>query len=51
MLDQVVDFGKIVGDVNTKSQLAKIYDGGDHLHPNVQGYQAMADGFPLDFFG
>ncbi|WPJ60783.1 hypothetical protein SMAC4_13288 [Sordaria macrospora] len=49
-LDAVVDFGKIIGDPNTKSQLAKQYDGGDHLHPNVAGYQAMADGFPLGFF-
>ncbi|KAJ4415972.1 hypothetical protein N0V85_002474 [Neurospora sp. IMI 360204] len=49
-LDAVVDFGKIIGDPSVKSQLAKQFDGGDHLHPNVAGYQAMADGFPLDFF-
>jgi lysophospholipase L1-like esterase len=48
--DGVIDFAKMVGDANTKSQLAKQYDGGDHLHPNVAGYQAMADGFPLDLF-
>lgn len=48
--DAVVDFGKIIGDPNAKGQLARQYDGGDHLHPNVAGYQAMADGFPLDFF-
>ncbi|KAK1778025.1 SGNH hydrolase-type esterase domain-containing protein [Copromyces sp. CBS 386.78] len=50
VLDAVVDFGKIIGDPNTKSQLAKQFDGGVHLHPNVAGYQAMADGFPLGFF-
>ncbi|KAK3951730.1 SGNH hydrolase-type esterase domain-containing protein [Pseudoneurospora amorphoporcata] len=50
VLDAVVDFGKIIGDPNTKSQLAKQFDGGDHLYPNVAGYQAMADGFPLGFF-
>ncbi|KAK3403344.1 SGNH hydrolase-type esterase domain-containing protein [Sordaria brevicollis] len=48
--DAVVDFGKIIGDPAAKGQLAKQYDGGDHLHPNVRGYQAMADGFPLEFF-
>ena len=48
--DKTVDFGGIVGDAGTKSQLASKYDGGDHLHPNVAGYQAMADGFPLNIF-
>jgi lysophospholipase L1-like esterase len=45
-----VDFAKIVADPARQSQLAAQYDGGDHLHPNVAGFQAMADGFPLDFF-
>ncbi|KAH6626477.1 SGNH hydrolase-type esterase domain-containing protein [Chaetomium sp. MPI-SDFR-AT-0129] len=48
--DATVDFAKLIGDPTTVSQLAGKYDGGDHLHPNVAGYQAMADGFPLDFF-
>lgn len=48
--DATVDFAKIIGDPAQKSQLARQYDGGDHLHPNVAGFQAMADGFPLDFF-
>ncbi|KXX75973.1 hypothetical protein MMYC01_206831 [Madurella mycetomatis] len=45
-----VDFSSIVGDPARPSQLASPYDGGDHLHPNVAGFQAMADGFPLEFF-
>lgn len=45
-----VDFSSIVGDAARPSQLASPYDGGDHLHPNVAGFQAMADGFPLEFF-
>lgn len=45
-----VDFSAITGDPARPSQLAARYDGGDHLHPNVAGFQAMADGFPLDFF-
>jgi lysophospholipase L1-like esterase len=48
--DAVVDFSKIIGDPNIASQLAPQYDGGDHLHPNVAGYQAIADEFPLEIF-
>lgn len=48
--DVVVDFAKMVGDPGNKSILAAKYDGGDHLHPNVAGFQAMADGFPLEVF-
>ncbi|KAL2152107.1 hypothetical protein VTH82DRAFT_5291 [Thermothelomyces myriococcoides] len=48
--DATVDFASIVADPGISSQLAPQYDGGDHLHPNVAGYQAMADGFPLDIF-
>ncbi len=48
--DATVDFAKAIDDPSQKSQLARQYDGGDHLHPNVAGFQAMADAFPLDFF-
>ena len=48
--DKTVDFAGMIGDPAAKSQLGKAYDGGDHLHPNVAGYQAMADGFPLNVF-
>ncbi|SPQ21575.1 00621136-af97-4f0b-b8c0-09cb37276600 [Thermothielavioides terrestris] len=48
--DETVDFAAIVADKSVKSQLARQYDSGDHLHPNVAGYQAIADGFPLDVF-
>ncbi|KAK0652562.1 SGNH hydrolase-type esterase domain-containing protein [Cercophora newfieldiana] len=48
--DHTVDFAKIVDNPSRKDQLASQYDGGDHLHPNVAGFQAMADGFPLDIF-
>ncbi|KAK3898988.1 SGNH hydrolase-type esterase domain-containing protein [Staphylotrichum tortipilum] len=50
VFDRTVDFGGLIGDPAQKNQLAKQFDGGDHLHPNVAGYQAMADGFPLDIF-
>lgn len=48
--DAVVDFSKIIGDSSTPSQLASQYNSGDHLHPNVAGYQAIADAFPVDIF-
>ncbi|KAL5350700.1 hypothetical protein ACLOAV_004269 [Pseudogymnoascus australis] len=50
LFDAVVDFDAIIRDPATRSQLAPEYNGGDYLHPNVAGYQAIADGFPLDIF-
>lgn len=49
--DATVDFAAVLADPADPSILAGQYDGGDHLHPNVAGYQAMADGFPLEIFG
>ncbi|KAH8645979.1 lipolytic enzyme [Tricladium varicosporioides] len=46
--DFVVDFDKAVGDSGGK--LVSKYNGGDGLHPNVAGYQAMADAFDLAVF-
>ncbi|TFK33499.1 SGNH hydrolase-type esterase domain-containing protein [Crucibulum laeve] len=46
--DAVVDFDKIVRNPSNPSQLAQQYDSGDGLHPNVAGYQAIANQFPLD---
>ncbi|RYP43985.1 hypothetical protein DL768_009506 [Monosporascus sp. mg162] len=48
--DTVIDFASIVADASDPTILAAEYDGGDHLHPNVAGYQAVADAFPLDIF-
>jgi len=48
--DAVVDFATFLADPSDASKLASKYDGGDHLHPNVAGYQALADQFPLDIF-
>lgn len=50
LFDAVVDFDAIIRDPATPSQLAPEYNGGDYLHPNVAGYQAIADAFPLDIF-
>ena len=48
--DATIDFSKILGNPSTPSQLASKYDGGDHLHPNVAGYQYLAEQFPLSIF-
>jgi lysophospholipase L1-like esterase len=50
VFDAAVDFAALVADPADKSKLAGKYDTGDHLHPSVAGFQAMADGFPLGFF-
>jgi lysophospholipase L1-like esterase len=48
--DEVVDFDKWLADPKIPSQLNPEYDGGDYLHPSVQGYQYLADKFPVDIF-
>lgn len=48
--DAVIDFDKILHDPSAVSQLASKYNGGDYLHPNDAGYQALADAFPLTIF-
>ncbi|KAJ6549821.1 extracellular GDSL-like lipase/acylhydrolase [Mycena capillaripes] len=50
MFDAVVDLDRLMRDPDTpEHQLAK-WAGTDWVHPNVEGYQAMADAFPLDLF-
>ena len=48
--DAAIHFAAALADSADPSILAAEYDGGDHLHPNVAGYQAIADAFPLDIF-
>lgn len=48
--DAVVDFDAVVRDPKNASQLNPLYNSGDYLHPNVAGYQAIADAFPLGIF-
>ncbi|KJA26591.1 hypothetical protein HYPSUDRAFT_36307 [Hypholoma sublateritium FD-334 SS-4] len=50
IFDAVVDFDKVVADPANPSQLNPIYDSGDFLHPNVAGYQAMANVVDLSIF-
>ncbi|RHZ45539.1 SGNH/GDSL hydrolase family protein [Aspergillus thermomutatus] len=50
VFDAVLDFDAVLRDPKAQGQLAEEYDSGDHLHPNVKGYQALADRFPLEVF-
>ena len=45
--DGVIDFARATADPHNAQIINPIYDGGDHLHPNDQGYQAMADAINL----
>lgn len=48
--DHTVDLAGILANKNNPEQLDTKYNGGDGLHPNVAGYQAVADAFPIDIF-
>jgi lysophospholipase L1-like esterase len=50
VFDAVLDFDLVVRDPQAQDQLLEKYDSGDHLHPNEDGYQALADYFPLSVF-
>ena len=48
--DSVVDFDAAVRDPANPDHIAPQYDGGDHLHFNDAGYQALADAIDLGAF-
>lgn len=48
--DAVVDFDAVVRDPAHPDQMLEKYDSGDHLHPSVAGYHAMAEAIPLGLF-
>jgi lysophospholipase L1-like esterase len=50
VFDAVLDFDRVLRDPGAPSRLLERFDSGDHLHPNGDGYQALADYFPLDVF-
>jgi lysophospholipase L1-like esterase len=45
--DGVVDFHAALRDPTDPDRLRPEFDSGDHLHPNVAGYEAMADAVDL----
>jgi lysophospholipase L1-like esterase len=51
VFDAVADFDEILRDPSVPSQLKLEYNSGDYLHPNVAGYQKIADEFPVGVFG
>ena len=46
--DGVLDFDTVVQDPENPEQLNPAYNPGDSLHPNDDGYSAMAEGVDLD---
>jgi lysophospholipase L1-like esterase len=48
--DAVIDMDAAVRDPAEPANLLAAYDTGDHLHPNVAGYQKMAEAADLDLF-
>jgi len=48
--DAVVDFDKVIRDPEHPEHMLPQYDSGDHLHPSVAGYRAMAAAIPLSLF-
>jgi lysophospholipase L1-like esterase len=48
--DGLADFDKALRDPAAPTRLRPDLDGGDHLHPNNAGDQAIADSIPLSFF-
>lgn len=48
--DAVFDFDAILRNPNNASQLNPAFNSGDGLHPNVAGYQTLANAFDLSVF-
>jgi lysophospholipase L1-like esterase len=48
--DAVIDFDKAIRDPSDPATIRSEYDSGDHLHPNDDGYRAMADAIDLSLF-
>lgn len=45
--DGLIDVDRILADSSDPAKLLPAYDSGDHLHPNDEGYRAIADAVPL----
>lgn len=48
--DYVVDFDKVAADPAMPTQLNPLYNSGDYLHLNPEGYRAFAEAFDLGVF-
>jgi len=45
--DGIIDFDRATRNPANPGQLLPAYDSGDHLHPNDEGYRAMAEAVDL----
>lgn len=45
--DGIIDFDRVLRDPGRPSRLQPRYDSGDHMHPNDEGYRALAEAVPL----
>ena len=50
VFDAVIDFDAIMRDPDNPNFPLPVYDGGDHLHPNILGYQVMGNAIDLGLF-
>ena len=48
--DAVIDFDAVMRDPARPDRLKPSLDSGDHLHPSLAGYRAMAEAIPLRLF-
>lgn len=48
VFDAVVDFDAALRDPADPKRISKPLDSGDHLHPSLAGYRALAEAVPLD---
>jgi len=48
--DAHIDFDRAMGEPGDPLRLRQQFDSGDHLHPNDEGYRAMADAVDLRIF-
>jgi lysophospholipase L1-like esterase len=48
--DAVVDFDALMRDPAHPERMRPEMDNGDHIHPSLAGYRAMAEAVPLGLF-
>ena len=48
--DAVVDFDALLRSAEDPARMDARFDSGDHLHPSIAGYEAMAESIPLELF-
>ncbi|KAH8177748.1 GDSL-like lipase/Acylhydrolase family protein [Sarocladium implicatum] len=48
--DAVFDFDEVIRDPDQPDMLLPAYDSGDYLHPNPEGFKAMAESIDLSLF-